>query len=280
MKKKKRLTRKNISKSLKDYFNDVSSLNALKPQETVDLIKLYKQGEASLLPEIASGNIKLVISIAKRYTNCGVDELDLIGDGNIGLMKAVEKFDPSKGYKFSTYATYWIKQSILRGIAKHSRTIRLPLNQYELTNKVLRTRKEFIKTNKRKPEIHEIAYLTGIRKPKLKKMLETSQDTISIETYYESKDFSSTNIYETPFDEIVKNDIQLWIHKAIHILNQTEKDIIRTRFEINGTKRETLGNIGKKYNVTRERIRQIEKNALLKMKKYLLHNSTQKQDLI
>ncbi len=262
--------------SVKVYLQQIGKIKLLSYEEEMKVAKEIKENNSQKAKEILiNSNLRLVVSIAKKYIGRGLSFLDLIQEGNLGLMKAAEKFDYTKGYKFSTYATWWIQQSITRGIADKSRMIRLPVHMIETLGKIKRATIELSTKLNRAPTKEEVAHAIGMSPSKLSSLMKSAQSTISIETPANQKDDSSKiadfiidDSHLTPDTKVTQENLLTDVHKMLNQLNQKEKDVLIMRYGLddNGQKK-TLDEIGSRYGVSRERIRQIETRAISKLKK-------------
>jgi len=242
-------------------------------KEIVEQIKRGKKIADESKTRMAKSNLRLVVSIAKRYTNRGLPFLDLIQEGNIGLMKAVDKFEYKKGYKFSTYATWWIRQAISRAIADQARTIRIPIHMIETINRINKIIRKHLQEEGREPDIDTIAEEVGLSVDKVKNVIKITKEPISLEAPIGNEDdgkfgdFVEDKNSISPMDFMLKNDLKNQIDDVLDQLNDREKAVIRMRFGLMFDESDrTLEEIGKELNVTRERVRQIESSAIKKLK--------------
>ncbi|UCE04917.1 MAG: RNA polymerase sigma factor RpoD/SigA [bacterium] len=260
---------------VQQYFNDVSHLNVLTAKEEYYLAKRASQGEVEARMEMIKGNLRLVISIAKKYVNRGLPLLDLIEEGNLGLIKAVERYDPDRGFRFSTYATWWIKQSIIRALAKHSGTIRLPINVAETVNRFLRVLRNMSQKLGRDPSVKELAEEMSLPPEKIMELYDLVQKDVSLDTFMETrdsapmKDFLEDTTISSPDESTAMFRQKESIAVLLSLLNDHENEIMRLRFGLDGEDGMTLEKIGQIFGVTRERIRQIESSAFRKLRRFL-----------
>ena len=263
---------KKSSDSVKAYLQEIGSIPLLTAQQEVDLAHRVQQGDAEAKDMMIRANLRLVVSMARSYINRGLSFQDLIQEGNIGLMRAVEKYDPDKGFRFSTYATWWIRQSLVRAIADQSRDIRIPVHMTELISRVNKTQRELNQELDREPTPEEIAERLKLPVEKINDVMRFAMDTVSLETPAGDEENSSLGDFiqddkAISASEVLNNEyIKEQINEMLSELPPREEQIIRMRFGLDGTGRpKTLEEVGKYCHVTRERIRQIESKALRRM---------------
>lgn len=262
----------NINDPVRMYLKEIGRISLLSPEEELELSERVASGDEVAINKLAESNLRLVVSIAKRYVGRGLLFLDLIQEGNIGLMKAVDKFDSEKGYKFSTYATWWIRQAITRALADQARTIRVPVHMVETINKMSRIQRQLTLELNREPSEDELAKKMGISVEKVREVIKISQEPVSLETPIGEeddshlgdfiKDESSMSPEEYATNEILKEEIK----SVLMTLQVREQEVLELRFGLVDGTCHTLEEVGKKFNVTRERIRQIEAKALRKLR--------------
>lgn len=261
-----------VDDPVKMYLKDIGKVPLLSSEEEVELAERMMQGDEEAKRKLSEANLRLVVSIAKRYVGRGMLFLDLIQEGNMGLMKAVEKFDPSKGFKFSTYATWWIRQAITRAIADQARTIRIPVHMVETINRQVRTQRILLQELGREPTSAEIGERMGISAEKVEEIQKIAQDPVSLETPIGEEedshlsDFIEDNKTVAPADVAAQSMLREQLIAALHKLTPREEKVIRLRYGLDDGKQRTLEEVGKEFNVTRERIRQIEAKALRKLR--------------
>ncbi len=257
---------------VKMYLKDIGRVPLLSADEEVELAKRMQENDESAKKRLSEANLRLVVSIAKRYVGRGMLFLDLIQEGNLGLMKAVEKFDYEKGFKFSTYATWWIRQSITRAIADQARTIRIPVHMVETINKLTRVQRVLLQELGREPTPAEIAEKMGVEESRVHEILKIAQDPVSLETPIGEEedshlgDFIEDEKTVTPSDSVATTMLKEQLFGVLDTLTPREEKVLRLRYGIDDGKPRTLEEVGKEFNVTRERIRQIEAKALRKLR--------------
>lgn len=257
---------------VKMYLKDIGRVPLLSPEEETELAKRMMEGDQEAKKLLSEANLRLVVSIAKRYMGRGMHLLDLIQEGNLGLMKAVEKFDYQRGYKFSTYATWWIRQAITRSIADQAKTIRIPVHMVETINKLLRISRRLSQENGREPTPEEIAKEMGITVEKVTEIQKIAQDPVSLETPIGEEedshlsDFIEDESSTTPTDAVSFTMLKEQLLGVLNTLTPREEKVLRLRYGLDDGRPRTLEEVGKEFNVTRERIRQIEAKALRKLR--------------
>ena len=258
--------------SVKMYLKDIGQVPLLQSDEERELAERMSQGDVAAKNRLSEANLRLVVSIAKRYVGRGMQFLDLIQEGNLGLMKAVEKFDYTKGFKFSTYATWWIKQSITRAIADQARTIRIPVHMVETINKTGRVSRQLLQTLGREPTTAEIAEKMGITEEKVIEIQKIAQDPVSLEKPIGEEedshlgDFIEDNTSASPAEKAETRMLKEHLLEVLSTLTPRENEVIRKRYGLDDSRPKTLEEVGREFNVTRERIRQIEAKALRKLR--------------
>ncbi len=262
--------------SVRLYLREIGKIPLLTPEEEAELAERIVKGDKKAKDKMVESNMRLVVSIAKRYGGRGLDFLDLIQEGNTGLLRAVEKFDPAKGFKFSTYATWWVRQAITRAIADQARTIRIPVHMVETINKVLRTTRKLTAELNREPTNEEIAKELGLEPEKVDYVMRIKQDIASLDASVGREgddedsvlgDFVEDEERDSPEDSAANQILKEQLSEIIATLTDREQKIIRLRFGIGGGRPHTLEEVGAEFDVTRERIRQIEAKALYKLRK-------------
>ncbi|MCL2702661.1 MAG: RNA polymerase sigma factor RpoD [Defluviitaleaceae bacterium] len=262
----------NVDDHVRMYLKEIGKVPLLTTDEETELAKSMEMGEDDAKKRLTEANLRLVVSIAKRYGGRGMHFLDLIQEGNLGLIKAVEKFDYKKGYKFSTYATWWIRQAITRAIADQARTIRIPVHMVETINKLLRVSKQLLQELGREPTAEEIAREMQLSVEKVRAIMKLSQDPVSLETPIGEEedshigDFIADDDIPAPSDAAAFTLLKEQLLSVLDTLTDREKKVLRLRFGLDDGRPRTLEEVGKEFNVTRERIRQIEAKALRKLR--------------
>ena len=254
------------------YLKEIGKIPLLTPEQELEIAQRMHEGDESARQAMTEANLRLVVSIAKRYVGRGMQFLDLIQEGNLGLLKAVEKFDYTKGYKFSTYATWWIRQSITRAIADQARTIRIPVHMVETINRVIRTAHAMVQSLGREPTAEEIAAEMHMELPKVEEILKIAQEPVSLETPIGEEedshlgDFIQDEEASQPAEAASYTLLREQLEEVLTTLTPREEQVLRMRFGLTDGKAHTLEEVGKQFDVTRERIRQIESKALRKLR--------------
>ncbi len=261
-----------IEDPVRMYLKEIGKVPLLSAEEEIELAKRMEAGDEEAKQKLAEANLRLVVSIAKRYVGRGMLFLDLIQEGNLGLIKAVEKFDYRKGYKFSTYATWWIRQAITRAIADQARTIRIPVHMVETINKLVRVSRQLLQELGREPQPEEIAEVMDIPVERVREILKISQEPVSLETPIGEEedshlgDFIPDDNMPVPADAAAFTLLKEQLVEVLDTLTEREKKVLTLRFGLEDGRARTLEEVGKEFNVTRERIRQIEAKALRKLR--------------
>ena len=261
-----------IEDPVRMYLKEIGKVPLLNAEEEIELAKKMEMGDAEAKKRLAEANLRLVVSIAKRYVGRGMLFLDLIQEGNMGLIKAVEKFDYRKGYKFSTYATWWIRQAITRAIADQARTIRIPVHMVETINKLIRVSRQLLQELGREPTPEEIAAEMNMPEERVREILKISQEPVSLETPIGEEedshlgDFIQDDNVPVPSDAAAFTLLKEQLVEVLGTLTEREQKVLRLRFGLDDGRARTLEEVGKEFNVTRERIRQIEAKALRKLR--------------
>ena len=254
------------------YLKEIGKVPLLTADEEIELAQRMEQGDEYAKQKLAEANLRLVVSIAKRYVGRGMQFLDLIQEGNLGLIKAVEKFDYRKGYKFSTYATWWIRQAITRAIADQARTIRIPVHMVETINKLIRISRQLLQELGRDPMPEEIAREMGISEEKVREIIKIAQEPVSLETPIGEEedshlgDFIPDDEAPAPEESAAITILKEQLTEVLDTLTPREEKVLRLRFGLDDGRARTLEEVGREFNVTRERIRQIEAKALRKLR--------------
>ena len=261
-----------IEDPVRMYLKEIGKVPLLSAEEEITLAQRMEEGDESAKKRLAEANLRLVVSITKRYVGSGMLFLDLIQEGNLGLIKAVEKFDYRKGYKFSTYATWWIRQAITRAIADQARTIRIPVHMVETINKLIRVSRQLLQELGREPHPEEIAEEMNMSVERVREILKISQEPVSLETPIGEEedshlgDFIQDDNVPVPADAAAFTLLKEQLVEVLGTLTEREQKVLRLRFGLDDGRARTLEEVGKEFNVTRERIRQIEAKALRKLR--------------
>ena len=262
----------NLEDPVRMYLKEIGKVPLLSQEEEIELARRMEAGDESARERLAEANLRLVVSIAKRYVGRGMQFLDLIQEGNLGLIKAVEKYDYSKGFKFSTYATWWIRQAITRSIADQARTIRIPVHMVETINRLIRTSRQLLQEMGREPSAEEVAARMDMPVDRVRDIMKISQDPVSLETPIGEEedshlgDFIQDEHVQVPADAATYTLLHEQLMEVLDTLTDREQKVLRLRFGLDDGRPRTLEEVGKEFNVTRERIRQIEAKALRKLR--------------
>ena len=261
-----------IEDPVRMYLKEIGKVPLLSSEQEIELAKKMELGDEEAKQMLAEANLRLVVSIAKRYVGRGMQFLDLIQEGNLGLIKAVEKFDYRKGYKFSTYATWWIRQAITRAIADQARTIRIPVHMVETINRLVRTQRQLLQSLGREPSAEEVEKAMELPVDRVREIMKISQDPVSLETPIGEEEDShlgdciQDDHVEVPVDAATFTLLHEQLMEVLDTLTDREQKVLRLRFGLDDGRPRTLEEVGKEFNVTRERIRQIEAKALRKLR--------------
>lgn len=262
----------NVDDPVRMYLKEIGKVPLLNAEKEKELAKAMKDGDQDAKDRLCEANLRLVVSIAKRYVGRGMQFLDLIQEGNLGLIKAVDKFDYEKGFKFSTYATWWIRQAITRAIADQARTIRIPVHMVETINKLIRVQRQLLQELGREPEVEELAQEMGMSVEKVREIQKISQEPVSLEKPIGEEedshlgDFIPDDDAPSPADQAAFTLLKEQLLDVLSGLTPREEKVLRLRFGLDDGRSRTLEEVGREFNVTRERIRQIEAKALRKMR--------------
>ena len=262
----------NLTDPVRMYLKEIGKIDLLSAEEEIDLARRIAEGDESAKKRMVEANLRLVVSVAKHYLGRGMQLLDLIQEGNMGLLKAVEKFDYTKGYKFSTYATWWIRQSITRAVADQARTIRIPVHMVETINRVSRASRSLVQELGHEPTLTEISEQLGIPEDKIAEVMKIAQDPVSLETPVGEEDDSHLGDFipdselTEPAESASYNMLRSQLSDVMKTLSTRECKVLRLRFGLEDGRAHTLEEVGREFNVTRERVRQIEAKALRKLR--------------
>lgn len=261
-----------IDDPVKIYLKEIGRVPLLSPEEEIELAQRMSQGDPYAKKRLSEANLRLVVSIAKRYVGRGMQFLDLIQEGNLGLIKAVEKFDSDKGYKFSTYATWWIRQAITRAIADQARTIRIPVHMVETINRLAKTERALVQELGRQPQADELAKELNMPVDKVREIMKVAMEPVSLESPVGEEedshlgDFLADDDIPSPSDSAAQTLLKEELNEVLKTLSDREARVLRLRFGLDDGRTRTLEEVGREFKVTRERIRQIEAKALRKLR--------------
>lgn len=272
MAKKKKVVGSRTKQSIEKYLEEIGGFSPLKPEEEIDLARKIRRGDEESLDKLVKANLRFVISVAKEYQGQGLPLQDLISEGNLGLIKAAQRFDETRGFKFISYAVWWIRQSILQALAEQSRVVRLPLNRVGAINKIGRALESLEKTFGREPSMDEVASKMEMSTFEVADVIKTSARHLSLDEPFKEEDGNSlldvieSDRYSPPDSTLMKESLQLEIEKILSTLKPREAEIIRLYFGLEGDRPLTLEEIGEHFRLTRERVRQIKEKALRRLR--------------
>ncbi len=261
------------SLALDKYLSDIGKIDLLTPEEEADLARRIREGDENALEKLTKSNLRFVVSVAKQYQNQGLSLSDLINEGNVGLMKAAKRFDETKGFKFISYAVWWIRQSILQAIVEYSRIVRLPLNKVGSYNKVNEAYMSFVQEFEREPTTEELAEALGITPKEVRDMLKGNSKHVSFDAPIKSDDGDSTMLdlmpdkSGTPDGTLLKQSLKEEVDEGLRMLTTRENEVLSAYYGLNGRQSMTLEEIGEMYGLTRERVRQIKERAIRRLRK-------------
>jgi len=261
------------SLALDKYLSDIGKIDLLTPEEEADLARRIREGDENALEKLTKSNLRFVVSVAKQYQNQGLSLSDLINEGNVGLMKAAKRFDETKGFKFISYAVWWIRQSILQAIVEYSRIVRLPLNKVGSYNKVNEAYMTFVQAYEREPTQEELAEALGITPKEVRDMLKGNSKHVSFDAPIKSDDGDSTMLDlmpdkgGTPDGVLLKQSLKVEVDEGLRMLTTRENEVLSAYYGLNGRQSMTLEEIGEMYGLTRERVRQIKERAIRRLRK-------------
>jgi len=261
------------SLALDKYLSDIGKIDLLTPEEEADLARKIRAGDETALEKLTKSNLRFVVSVAKQYQNQGLSLSDLINEGNVGLMKAAKRFDETKGFKFISYAVWWIRQSILQSIVEYSRIVRLPLNKVGSYNKVNEAYMTFIQEYEREPTTEELAEALGITPKEVRDMSKGNSKHVSFDAPIKSDDGDSTMLdltpdkSSTPDSVLLKQSLKVEVDEGLRMLTTRENEVLSAYYGLNGRQSMTLEEIGEMYGLTRERVRQIKERAIRRLRK-------------
>ncbi len=272
MAKKKKMNESRTKQSIEKYLEEIGGYSPLPPEEEIRLARLIRKGDPAALDKLVKANLRFVISVAKEYQGQGLPLQDLISEGNLGLIKAAQRFDETRGFKFISYAVWWIRQSILQALAEQSRVVRLPLNRVGAINKIGRALEQLEKAFGREPSINEVASKMEMTAYEVADVLKTSARHLSLDEPFKEEDGNNlldvieSDRYAPPDNELMKESLQVEINKVLSTLKPRESEIIKLYFGLHGDRPLTLEEIGEHFQLTRERVRQIKEKALRRLR--------------